>query len=55
MGRVVATEFKKPAGKLSEAQEGIRQRIESAGGTYAVIRSLEDFVQVFNLPVRGLF
>jgi hypothetical protein len=54
-GRAVATEFKKPTGKLSEAQEAIRQKIESTGGTYAVIRSLEDFVETFNLPVKGLF
>lgn len=54
-GRVVAIEFKTPTGKLSEAQEDIRAKIESSGGVYAVIRSLEDFVKVFNLPVKGLF
>jgi hypothetical protein len=54
-GRVVATEFKKPTGKLSEAQEGIRDKIKSAGGTYVIIRSLDDFVKVFNLPIKGLF
>jgi len=54
-GQVVAAEFKKPTGKLSEAQEDIRDKIEAAGGTYAVIRSLEDFVKVFNLPIKGLF
>ena len=54
-GRAVACEFKRPGGKLSAHQEIVRDKIQAAGGTYAVIRSLEDFVEVFNLPVRGLF
>lgn len=54
-GRTVAIEFKRPTGKLSEAQEQIKQRIESAGGSYAIVRNLEQFVEVFNLPVKGLF
>ena len=54
-GRVVATEFKKPTGKLSEAQEAIRDKIVAAGGEYVVIRTLDEFVEVFRLPVKGLF
>lgn len=54
-GRVVATEFKKPTGKLSEAQEAIRDKIKSAGGEYVVIRTLNEFVELFKLPVKSLF
>jgi hypothetical protein len=54
-GDGIAVEFKKPTGKLSEAQEVIMRNILSAGGRYVVVRSLEDFVDAFNLPVKGLF
>jgi len=54
-GRCVATEFKKPTGKLSEAQEGIRDKIKAAGGEYVVIRTLDQFVELFHLPVKRMF
>lgn len=54
-GRCKAIEFKRPGGKLSEAQQVIRDRIRAAGGEYEVITTLAQFVEVFNLPVKGLF
>lgn len=41
-GSTIYLECKTDKGKLSQAQEQIRQRIEKAGGIYTVMRSVED-------------
>ena len=41
-GRVVFIETKTARGKLSPGQEAFRDMIEAAGGTYLVVRCVED-------------
>lgn len=41
-GRVVFIECKAPHGRLSPAQKAFKAMIEEAGGTYLVVRALED-------------
>ena len=41
-GHAVAVEIKTPTGKLSEAQKQFAALVEAKGGTYVVLRSVED-------------
>lgn len=49
-GRIVAIEVKDTKGRLNENQEAFRGRMERAGGTYLIARSLEDVFPLF--PTR---
>lgn len=50
----VYIEVKKPAGKLSNAQEEFRDNILAHGGTYVVARGLEDVRFLCTVPVKEL-
>lgn len=45
-GRVVFIETKSPKGTLSPAQEAFKDMIERSGGTYLVVRQIEDLYQL---------
>jgi hypothetical protein len=54
-GRALATEFKAPGKDLGPKQKVIKEQIEATGCTYLLIRSVGDFVEALELPVKGLF
>ena len=54
-GQAFATEFKAPGKNLGPKQVEIKAKIEATGCPYLLIRSLEDFVEALNLPVKGFF
>ncbi|MDD4972691.1 MAG: hypothetical protein PHT07_24945 [Paludibacter sp.] len=44
----IALEVKAEKGKLSEGQVGVKNEIELLGGSYHVVRSVDDVIAVFN-------
>lgn len=55
-GRTVYIETKTPKGQLSPAQEAFKKMIEDAGGTYLVVRQIEDLYVLGNerqMVLRG--
>lgn len=45
-GRIYGIEVKAPKGKVSEAQQKFGEKIESAGGTYIVARSVDEVMKL---------
>lgn len=48
-GRFVAAEAKTPTGRVSAKQEAFGARVLAAGGLFAVVRSVEDFLDLLTL------
>lgn len=45
-GKVLFIELKSPKGKLSPYQEAFKQAVESYGGAYIVVRSVDDLMEL---------
>jgi len=44
----LAIELKSEKGRQTEAQKAYQQAVENAGGKYAIVRSIEDFMKLIN-------
>lgn len=47
-GKFIGLEVKTPKGRVSEAQEQAKADIELAGGSYFIVRSIDDVINILN-------
>lgn len=50
----LALELKTAKGRLSESQKEYQKAVENAGGCYAVIRSLDEFINTINEYINNI-